>query len=419
MSPEVTVSHRLAAKDGKRRRVVFVGEYVMPEGTPAALRATGLARALSEAGYDCQIGAAEIGEGGRWLPRGAVRTFHGLGVTSMAEYGGPRSTKLARAIGGLANYGAATARWLGGMSTTDVAAVVAMGGYTPLALRLLRWRGTTGVPLIVDIVDWYDPWHCIGGPFGPFRLQVEFALRVLYKHANGVIAVSSWLERYYTGAGRRSVRVPPTVDPDEPKWVRARERRDHASPELNLCYAGTPGKKDDVPMVVEGISRARSCGADARLMLVGPSADEIAFRLGDKRYLLAELGSAIRFLNRQPHAELPGLIATADFTVLMRPDKRYANAGFPTKLVESLASGVPVIANETSDIGWAVRDGREWLRVDDYSADSLAAAIMRAAAFDPGQRSAMRVAAEARVREVFDFRGYATPLAEFVEAVGS
>ena len=130
-------------------------------------------------------------------------------------------------------------------------------------------------------------------------------------------------------------------------------------------------------------------------------------------------GIRFDFWAGRPHAELPNLIAEADFTVLMRPNKRYTNAGFPTKLVESLASGVPVIANLTSDIGWAVRDGREGLKVDDYSAASLAATLSRAAALEPDRRAAMRAAAEARVREVFDFRRYAKLLGDLVESYAS
>ena len=120
----------------------------------------------------CRIGAAEITEDGRWLPRGAARTFHGIEVTSMAEFGGATATRATRAMGGLANFGGSTARWLRAMPTDDIAAVVSLGGYTPLALRLLHWRRSTGVPLIVNVVDWSNPWHCIGGPLGPFRIAV-------------------------------------------------------------------------------------------------------------------------------------------------------------------------------------------------------------------------------------------------------
>jgi glycosyltransferase involved in cell wall biosynthesis len=40
----------------------------------------------------------------------------------------------------------------------------------------------------------------------------------------------------------------------------------------------------------------------------------------------------------------------SDFSIILRENKRYAVAGFPTKFVESIACGVPVIANKVGDI---------------------------------------------------------------------
>ena len=40
----------------------------------------------------------------------------------------------------------------------------------------------------------------------------------------------------------------------------------------------------------------------------------------------------------------------SDFSIILRENKRYAEAGFPTKFVESIACGVPVIANKVGDI---------------------------------------------------------------------
>ena len=61
---------------------------------------------------------------------------------------------------------------------------------------------------------------------------------------------------------------------------------------------------------------------------------------------------------RIPYAEVKGKVADADFTVRLRPNKRYANAGFPTKVGESMACGTPVIANITSDLGKYIIDGK-------------------------------------------------------------
>lgn len=58
----------------------------------------------------------------------------------------------------------------------------------------------------------------------------------------------------------------------------------------------------------------------------------------------------IVFLGRVDREELRQYYNIADFTVLMRNQSEASNNGFPTKVIESVVNGVPVIANDTSDI---------------------------------------------------------------------
>lgn len=51
------------------------------------------------------------------------------------------------------------------------------------------------------------------------------------------------------------------------------------------------------------------------------------------------------------------VIKNSDFTILLRDSKTCNNAGFPTKVSESLSLGVPVVVNDTSDILSFVKDG--------------------------------------------------------------
>jgi len=44
-------------------------------------------------------------------------------------------------------------------------------------------------------------------------------------------------------------------------------------------------------------------------------------------------------------------IKQANFSIIIRDTNRVTLAGFPTKFVESIACGTPVITNENSDIG--------------------------------------------------------------------
>ena len=88
------------------------------------------------------------------------------------------------------------------------------------------------------------------------------------------------------------------------------------------------------------------------------------------------------------------IVRAADFTVLLRPDARFAHAGFPTKLVESLSLGVPVLANVTSDISEYVRDGREGILLAGPTREAFAAGLRRALAIGRPARLAMRITRE-------------------------
>jgi glycosyltransferase involved in cell wall biosynthesis len=304
-------------------------------------------------------------------------------------------------------------RWLVSRDLTRVAAVIANGGYSPLMLRLLPLLRGRGIPLVVDIADWYDPWHQPGGPFTPFVWQIEFAMRYLHKRCDGVITVSSFLKRYYEAATRMTVRIPPTTDTGRQKWLKALSIAPQDANELRLAYAGTPGRKDDICTVLEAVRRARALAGPISLTIVGPSRDAIRATLPED--LRTELeGTNVNCPGYVPHEEVPQLLAERDFSILMRPRKRYAEAGFPTKLVESLCSGVPMIVNATSDIGEYVHDGQEGFIVPEYSTDALVATLVRAAKTPFERRREMRRAARARAIADFDNQAYSRLLASMI-----
>ena len=398
------------------RIVLLLGTYVMPDRTPAALRALGLAAALREAGYQCSFGAGEFWSEGAWCPEGFRSVVNQFPVESLAELGGPRTSRWRRAKALLFSVGSSARRWLASQDLSQVAAVISTGGYSPLMLRLLPFLHRRGIPLVVDIADWYDPWHLPGGPFAPPCWQVELAMRVLHKRCDGVIAVSSLLQNYYEAPSRPTVRIPPTTDTSHRKWTEALNLVLRADSELRLVYAGTPGKKDDLRMVVEAARKAQHACGRIRLTIVGPTRDACRSEL--PAGLRADLdGLEVRFPGFVNHEAVPRLLAESDFFVLVRPKRRYSDAGFPTKLVESLCSGVPMIVNATSDIPDYVHDGEEGFIVPGYSADGLAATLVRAAATLPEKRLEMRRAARIRAERSFDNRVYAETLGRLISHV--
>ena len=137
--------------------------------------------------------------------------------------------------------------------------------------------------------------------------------------------------------------------------------------------------------------------------------------MGEHAVQLADWDPFLVYHGRLSHRETLEKIAQSDFSILLRPDRRYANAGFPTKLVESLASGVPVITNRTSDIGEYVRDGKEGFLLADSSVEACVEGLRRALRLDPSERARMADSARRRARECFDYRNYGDSLCCFID----
>ena len=110
-------------------------------------------------------------------------------------------------------------------------------------------------------------------------------------------------------------------------------------------------------------------------------------------------------------------VARADFSVLLRRPDKVATAGFPTKFVESLAVGTPVIATLTSDLGDHLVDGQNGLICDDASPETVARALERALALSGREKSALRKAARHTAETGFDYRRHTDGLRRLVEVV--
>jgi glycosyltransferase involved in cell wall biosynthesis len=112
-------------------------------------------------------------------------------------------------------------------------------------------------------------------------------------------------------------------------------------------------------------------------------------------------------LGRISHDEVLKNLEEADFTVLMRSEtQRYARAGFPTKVVESLASATPVICNITSDLGNYLVDGENSMIVSGCTAESFAITLKRILALSQVEKAAMKISARKTAEKNFNYLLY-------------
>jgi glycosyltransferase involved in cell wall biosynthesis len=120
-------------------------------------------------------------------------------------------------------------------------------------------------------------------------------------------------------------------------------------------------------------SERRSQRFNYRLFLAGHVFDTYR-RTFDE--LVATLGDHVEVRGAYKTAELPELYEKIDISLLLQGRRLFPNVT-PTKLFESMARGVPVIANPIGDMGAIVREGNCGLVVDETDPESICDGIER------------------------------------------
>jgi glycosyltransferase involved in cell wall biosynthesis len=241
-------------------------------------------------------------------------------------------------------------------------------------------------------------------------------MRRIQHKCNVIIAISSYLEKYYRNSSSIPVvRIPPLLDlldNELPKRLNTL-----STGRLSFVFAGNAGKKDLIINAIRGLALLGEQAKLCEIAIIGPSSGELRKSLGANADLLIKLSGSLLFTGRLPHPEALNNVALADFSILPRPDARFAHAGFPTKLVESLGMGTPLICNLTSDIGVYVHDGQEGIVVKDSSPEAFAEGVRRALALTADERMVMRHRARKCAEDNFDYRNWVKPIGEFMDIV--
>lgn len=391
--------------------VAYVGAFNFPFGQAGSRRVHGIACSLLEAGYNVVVGSGDHAPENLTTLKQSIDNSCTLQYIGLGEIPFKQSNVLTKAYHWFIAQGSRTIKWLDEQSTKP-AYVILYNAYTPYTFKLVNWCQLNNIPLINDVVEFYDPRQMNGGLFGPFNLMNKFNFHFLYTKGNGVIVISSYLEKYFLDRSCKVLRIPPTLDTDHitPNF----EIRENNTNVITLAYTGTPGKKDLLDNVIEAIFRLDKKGKYIKLIIAGPNVSEILQLPVFFNHRIKKIPPFIQVLGPQSHENAISIISSAEYMPLLRPPLRYAQAGFPTKVTESLASGTPVICNITSDLAEYIHDAVEGIICRDESTDAFIEALDRISRLTPQKRVEMRHAARAQAERSFDFRVYTDSLAEFL-----
>jgi glycosyltransferase involved in cell wall biosynthesis len=396
-------------------RIAYTGAFRFPEGGPAALRVLGIAKALRQEGYEVIMASGDQDGRPEDCNGNGEYTYQGFQYWPVGNLS--RGNHAIQRLWQYLRGGYDISHWLAVQRRCGVDAIVAYEPGTPMLLALSRIAHFNRIPLILDIGEWPAGDHLPGGRFGARSMDKELRMRYLYPRVSHVIAVSSYLAQFYRSRGCKVIRVPPLVDLADPKW---QTRSGEPYNPLRLVYAGDPGKKDLLKNIILGLKLVEKNNTFLQLHLIGVPKDRVAAMLGTSISSLSQACPALVFRDKVPPSYVPQILAGCHYSVLLRPQRRYAAAGFPTKLVESLSAGLPIITNLTSDIHEYVQDLQEGVIVAGDAPADFARALERAVAIPHDEYERMREKAKAKAALALDYRRYASAIGQFfAHSIGS
>lgn len=230
----------------------------------------------------------------------------------------------------------------------DIKALVCYNYQSVAFYKLKKLAKKKDIKIISDCTEWYRTKGRNIFVKVSKGLDTFVRMRILQKDTDGLIVISRYLYKYYNDVSNL-IEIPPLIDINENKWKTDFIQRKVVRP-LNLTYAGSPGfDKDKINLIIDGLYRLNNI-YNFTFKVVGINKKEYLLYYPKDTKKLEQLSGKVFFLGRISHKKSLEEIKTSDYSILFRENDRTNEAGFPTKLVESITCGVPVIANKTSNI---------------------------------------------------------------------
>lgn len=175
------------------------------------------------------------------------------------------------------------------------------------------------------------------------------------KLSDGMFCISNYLIDFYKKRGfdqSRLFLVPSTVDTE-----RFNKQINSPLAYSYILYCGSLTiLKDGVNILIESFKRISEKYPEINLVLIGKG-DSVSDEIMIKDLVMKlNIGKRVIFLGQVPRTEIPAYLCNAKILALARPESIVADAGFPSKLTEYLATGNPVVVTIVGEIPQYLKD---------------------------------------------------------------
>jgi colanic acid biosynthesis glycosyl transferase WcaI len=242
-----------------------------------------------------------------------------------------------------------------------------------------RWKR---VPFILEIRDlWPESLAAVGvgGQNGLMYRTLERIAGFLYRRCDHVVVVTSaFREALVTNWGIPPDKISVVENGVDTHLFRPLENSRELRTTLReegkfvVSYVGTLGLAQGLETLIEAAARVRACAPGIQFVFVGQGAE---------KQRLAELAlhkalDNVRFLDQQAREQIPAYIAASDVCVVPLRKSGLFRTVLPTKLLEFMACGKPVIVGVDGLARKIVQDANAGIFVEPENSAALTDAIL-------------------------------------------
>jgi glycosyltransferase involved in cell wall biosynthesis len=204
-----------------------------------------------------------------------------------------------------------------------------------------------------------------------------FFEEIVLKQLDGLALMTQTLIKHYltfSNIHPKLLHLPMTVDLDRFNQIES------VLDKFEIPYIAFIGvmdnTKDGVNILIQAFAKISTKFPNHKLYLIGGWNYDTRAHL--KMIKNLNLEDKIQWLGEISREKIPAIVKNADLLVLPRPNSKQAQGGFPTKLGEYLASGVPVCATTVGEIPNYLIDNESVFFAEPGSIDSFVNAMDRA-----------------------------------------
>lgn len=280
--------------------------------------------------------------------------------------------------------------------------------------RIRAYCKKHNIRLIIEVTEWMEVENRKEIATRGIVWQKDIQKRYIDKRCGNIIAISEFLYEHYRNQGCNVIKLPPLVYDFADKDQIFRDRDVVKLHQVKLVFAGTTDFKDYLEPMLKAIRKINNNEIKIIFDVVGPSPDAIESML--KCSSPTQYG--INCYGRLSHENTLSIVRKADFSVLMRENKRYAKAGVSTKFVEAMSLAVPSICTAVGGTDAFVSDGVDGILIKDNSVHEVLDKLVQIVNMDSSKILQMKLNALNTAKQVFSEGQYYNIAKCFLEGEG-